>query len=96
MDSPSRPPVPAFGAWRDNGPGSPSIDYAQAFAMARASRMGSTPAREESRDYENYSFHYQPEGEFRPTESDSLPAPRSPRRLFQFFVCGARRSQAVS
>ncbi|KAL3678228.1 hypothetical protein R1sor_021184 [Riccia sorocarpa] len=101
MDSPSRLPVPAFGAWRDEAPESPKIDYAQAFARARASRMGSMPAREESRDFEKYSFHYHSESE--PSSSDFNSAEsysrsvRSPRRIFHFFVCGSRKNlQAVS
>ncbi|KAL3701691.1 hypothetical protein R1sor_019713 [Riccia sorocarpa] len=101
MDSPSRPPVPAFGAWRDEGPESPKIDYAQAFARARASRLGTKLQREESRDFnENYSFHYQSDSE--PSSSDSTESyvpsvVRSRRRIFQFFVCGSRKiTQAIS
>ncbi|KAL3691099.1 hypothetical protein R1sor_004750 [Riccia sorocarpa] len=96
-----RPPVPAFGGWRDYGPESPTIDYSEAFAKVRASRLGSLPSRKDNgRDLENYSFHYQLEEEPSSMEyhsSDGLQGERSPRRtFFQFFVCGSRKEKAVS
>ncbi|KAL2622937.1 hypothetical protein R1flu_003142 [Riccia fluitans] len=100
MDSPSRQPVPQFGAWRDYGPESPTIDYSQAFAKARASRLGSMPARQESMDFETYSFHYHSEDEPSSLEyqsSDNLPMTRSPKRtFFHFFVCGSRKERAIA
>ncbi|OAE29774.1 hypothetical protein AXG93_1513s1000 [Marchantia polymorpha subsp. ruderalis] len=78
-------------------PNAPAVDYSQAFARARASRLGSMPPHEDSNEE---SFN-------RSTESssssdhvqnvDGLPVVRhsSRRTFFQFFFCGSR-AQAVA
>ncbi|KAG6547938.1 hypothetical protein Mapa_010758 [Marchantia paleacea] len=93
MDSPTRQAVPQFGAWRVNDPNAPVVDYSQAFARARASRLGSIPAHEENND-EPYS---QPEEPAHVQKVDRLPVVRhsSRRTFFHFFVCGSR-AQAVA
>ncbi|CAM6097211.1 unnamed protein product [Calypogeia fissa] len=93
IDSPRREPVPQFGAWRLEDPGSPVVDYTEMFSRARASRLGSMPQD----DYDEDDYYSRPGEASRRYSSDSRTMARhsSRKNFLHFFVCGAR-TQAVA